>query len=398
MRTAPNRFVFSLLCTGLPLWTACGASEQRADSDPPATVENPRPETDLSTLRLTSDAERRLGITLGTVDVRPVGRYRTLGGELVTPQGGAITVSAPVAGTVIAGTLGILAAGFNVTANQEVFRLIALPTEDDLLRIREDVQVREAQHANAQARAARARRLLEDSLGSLEAFEDAETKLRTAEATLRAAKARQDLLTQPGDSSTVDQLTPLSITSPITGRVRAVFAGPGQSVSSGAPLFEVVSMDPLWVKVPIYVGDELSFDTAAPAQIGRLGRSEDTFITGRPIQAPPSADPGASSIDFYYEVRNPRHQLRPGQRVGVTIRLRGTDTALTVPWSAILFDIHGNTWIYERVTDGTYVRRRVSVRYVADSLAVLDRGPPVETEVVITGAAELFGTEFGTGK
>jgi hypothetical protein len=45
-----------------------------------------------------------------------------------------------------------------------------------------------------------------------------------------------------------------------------------------------------------------------------------------------------------------------------------------------------------------YVRRRIELLHVLDGLAVLSRGPAVGTKVVIAGAAELFGTEFGVGK
>ena len=115
------------------------------------TIGSMRKEGNLTVQRIPG-AEHRLGITLGIVDLRPVGRHRTLGGELVAAQGGAITVSAPIAGTVIAGLSGIPAAGFNVTANQEIFRLVALPTERGLLRIREDVQVAGRVPAQSQRR------------------------------------------------------------------------------------------------------------------------------------------------------------------------------------------------------------------------------------------------------
>jgi len=69
-----------------------------------------------------------------------------------------------------------------------------------------------------------------------------------------------------------------------------------------------------------------------------------------------------------------------------------------VPWSAVVFDIHGGTWVYERTGDRSYARRRVVVRYVAGDAAVLESGPPPGTAVVTAGAAELFGTETGFSK
>ena len=47
-----------------------------------------------------------------------------------------------------------------------------------------------------------------------------------------------------------------------------------------------------------------------------------------------------------------------------------------MPWSAVVYDFHGGTWVYERTADRTYTRHRVVVRYVVDGIAVLDAGPP----------------------
>ncbi len=69
-----------------------------------------------------------------------------------------------------------------------------------------------------------------------------------------------------------------------------------------------------------------------------------------------------------------------------------------MPWSAVIHDIHGGTWVYERTGERTFVRRRVVVRFVTGPTAVLEGGPEVGTRVVTAGAAELFGTETGFSK
>ena len=72
-----------------------------AKSTPPATVANPAKEADLTTVTLTEKAEQRLGIRTVAVARRSVPRTRPVGGELIVPPGQALTVSAPVAGTVL---------------------------------------------------------------------------------------------------------------------------------------------------------------------------------------------------------------------------------------------------------------------------------------------------------
>jgi membrane fusion protein, heavy metal efflux system len=82
----------------------------------------------------------------------------------------------------------------------------------------------------------------------------------------------------------------------------------------------------------------------------------------------------------------------------VTLAERASEESLVVPWSAVTHDINGGAWVYENVAPQQYARRRVEVRRVVGSLAVLARGPAVGAKVVTAGVAELFGAEFGTGK
>ena len=69
-----------------------------------------------------------------------------------------------------------------------------------------------------------------------------------------------------------------------------------------------------------------------------------------------------------------------------------------MPYSSILYDMYGSTWVYQNTEPQVFVRRRVELRYVLDENAILSRGPAAGTKIVGAGAAELFGTEFGVGK
>lgn len=69
-----------------------------------------------------------------------------------------------------------------------------------------------------------------------------------------------------------------------------------------------------------------------------------------------------------------------------------------VPYSALIYDLHGETWVYTNPGPLTYVRESISVDYIDGDLAVLSKGPPSGTVVVTVGAPELYGTEFGVGE
>jgi hypothetical protein len=69
----------------------------------------------------------------------------------------------------------------------------------------------------------------------------------------------------------------------------------------------------------------------------------------------------------------------------------------TIPYAAVLYDEHGDTWAYTSPTPLTFIRKQIGVDYVSGDLAVLINGPPAGTRVVTIGAAELLGAELGVG-
>lgn len=69
-----------------------------------------------------------------------------------------------------------------------------------------------------------------------------------------------------------------------------------------------------------------------------------------------------------------------------------------VPYSALIYGLHGETWVYTNPESLTYVRDAISVNFIDGNLAVLSKGPPSGTAIVTVGAPELYGTEFGVGE
>ncbi len=241
----------------------------------------------------------------------------------------------------------------------------------------------------ATVRAGRAEQLLEAGAASERAVEDARAELAAAESGARA-------LAPAGDAGEGGVLV---LGSPGDGVMSTLRVAPGQSVAAATPLFDIVPRDALWVRVPLYAGDIASVDPSQSAIVRSLGTPPG--IPGRPAPAalgPPTADPVAATSDLYFAVANADGSLRPGERVEVELRLRQPEEARVVPFSAILYDINGGTWVYETPAPHVFVRRRVQVRRVDGSLAVLAGGPAPGTPVVSQGAAELFGTELGNGK
>ena len=380
--------------------SAFGCSKQSADSQkpaPPAKVENSVKEDDLTTITLSPEAEARLGISTAPVEYANVTQTRTFGGEVVLPPDSAVTVSAPIAGTVLAPASGRLpAAGITVSKGQPLLRLLPfLPPERDLrTQLEKDLADAQIRFASAKEKLVRAEQLLRDKAGSVKAVEQAQEEVALAESALKAAKERMERVLR----SPLDAETALTVISPEDGMVQKVHVGTRQKVAASTPLIEIASLSPIWVRVPVYVGDLASIDGRQSARVHALGASPgSSSVSARPIVAPPSASPNAATADLYFELPASA-AVRPGQKVGVTLRLLAGEESLAVPYAAVIHDVHGGEWVYENISPQHYVRRRVEVLRVTDSLAVLGRGPAQGAKVVVSGAAELFGTEFGAGK
>lgn len=392
----------------------------------PATVSRPFKEDQAATVILPADTEAKLALRTAPVVRKTMPRARVFGGEVIVPPGRSVVVSAPLAGILKAGTIPV--AGQSVRAGRPVLQLV--PVLDPVgranltaSRVDAEGQVKTAEEQLKLARITleRAKEVLAGGGGRQRDVDDANAAVKVAEQTHVAAVARRDLLAKVLGELDAGTATPLAIDAPADGVLRNVSALPGQTVPAGAPLFEVVNLDVVWVRVPVYVGDREQI-TDAIASVRPLAAPAGS--SGRlawAVAAPPAGNPLTGTVDLFFSMLNPDLNddrwravvgglgglsvapfagtpLSPGQRVAVSLAIKEPAEALTVPWSAVLYDFHGGTWVYVKIADRTYSRERVIVRHVTGDTAVLDDGPPPGKEVVTAAAAELFGTETGFSK
>jgi len=376
---------------------------------PAATVGTKVKEDELNIITTTPKAEEALKVATALVERKRVPRARAYGGEVVVPAGKTTLVSAPLAGLLKAPKEGVPQPGRIVKLGQPVFQLLPLLTPDvkanlaDLhLSLTGQVESARAQLSLASKNLERAKKL-SDSVMSKRELDNFQGQYESARATLEAAEARLKSLKNTIGEFEKGTAAPLTIDAPAEGLLRNVSAQPGQNVPGGAALFEIIDLTRVWIRVPVYVGDIADIAQGEPVAVGHLiGRPGESDRSAQPIAAPPSANPLANTVDMYYELENPVgdlvRALLPGQRVGVTIPLHSKEESLIVPWSAVIHDLNSGTWVFEKLGERRYARRRVVVRYVIDGLAVLASGPAVKTPVVTAGAAELWGVETGFSK
>lgn len=417
-----------------PGGTGSGASAAKGEA--PSKVTGGVKESELAKLVLTESAVKRLGVEAVKAERKPVPRALSYGGEVMIPPGRLLTVSSPFLGVVEAPpNAKIPQPGATVEQGQPIFlvRPILSPearaTLAPLLK-EADGQVKSAQEQLKIQKIAmqRAEELVKQKLMPQASLVDAKANLDVAETALHAAEARRDeILKIAGDPNAGAGMTTLTFRAPVKGILQNVHAQVGQPVPSGALLFAVAELDPIWVRVPVYVGDlnrlalgetagvgTLADPPAVNVKVGEgesLAKNQDPALRGllgaapganvrlaRPVTAPPSGDPLAATVNLFYEVDNKGHSFRPGQRVGVALPLKGDEESLAVPRSALIRDALGGTWVYEEIAANTYTRRRVSVDRVVGDIAALTGGLKPDAKVVSVAAAELYGAEFGGQK
>lgn len=315
----------------LPLALAGCGSEPSKPPIPAAHAETIAHETELLKLNLTPQAQQRLGIALARVGGGSTSATREVAGEIVVPPTSANGV--PVSSTTNLQQIGSQQAA----ADAELAR------------------------ATAQARLARialnrADALVREEAGSVRGRDEAAAALAAAQAALGAARQQRQLL------------------------------GPAVASLGSQPV--------LWVRASVFGSDIGNVRRDGAATIRTLGDGG-APRSARPVQAPPSANTNAGTVDLYFAVNNRDRAFRVGQRVAVDLPLAGQTEGLSVPSAAILRDIYGGEWVYQKTAPNTFVRQRVEVASESGGRALLARGLMAGAQVVTDGAAELFGTEFG---
>jgi membrane fusion protein, multidrug efflux system len=316
--------------------SACGAGSgpaapKPAAPQPAAHAEPVAHETELLRLTLDPKAEARLGIAVATIGAGTATAMRETSGEIVAPAGS-----------------GGLPAGSTTNLAQLATQQVAADGEV----ARANAQVRLARIALARAEA-----LVREEAGSLRARDEAAAALATAAAAAETARQQRRTL--------------------------------------GPPIAALGSQPRLWVRVMVPATEIAALARDRAVQVRALG--EDASARwATPISAPPSANAMAGTIDLYYALDNRDRHWRIGQRVAVSLPAAGgPQQGLAVPKAAILRDIYGGEWVYQRTAANTYVRRRIEIASSEGDSALVTRGLTPGDKVVTDGAAELFGTEFG---
>ena len=114
----------------------------------------------------------------------------------------------------------------------------------------------------------------------------------------------------------------------------------------------------------------------------------------RPLPAPD----GVLANGLYFEPINGDTVMKLGQQVFVRVENEeGGDKATVIPYSSVIYDVAGDSWLYTNPEPLVFVRHKISIDRILGNVVVLKDGPVAGTKIVSVGAAELMGVEQKVG-
>ena len=213
------------------------------------------------------------------------------------------------------------------------------------VRVDETAVVRQALATLEEARAngTRMEKLAGEGLAPQADLDSARAVLVRAEASLESAREevrlRQAQLRQRESELEIAQqrLADTTIRSPLDGFVQARRASRGEYLAAGAPVAEVVRVDPLRLRLAVPEREAVDLKAGQPVLVrvsGRAGAAERVEHTGVVARLAPSLDAQSRSLLIEADIRNDG-ALRPGNFVQARI-VTGKRDVLAVPKSAIV--------------------------------------------------------------
>jgi len=183
------------------------------------------------------------------------------------------------------------------------------------------------------------------------------------------------------------QLSYSEIRSPINGVVTDRPLYPGEMASTGSPLLTVMDISSVIAKAHIPQSD------AAALKVGDKGTMTvpgiEIPVDGKVTVVSPALDPNSTTVEVWFEAKNPKRELKPGTSVQVSMTAQTAKDALVVPSSAILTAPDGSTTIMLAGTDGRAHQQTVKLGIRnSDDVQVLE-GVSANDKVVSNGAYGL---------
>jgi multidrug efflux pump subunit AcrA (membrane-fusion protein) len=183
------------------------------------------------------------------------------------------------------------------------------------------------------------------------------------------------------------QLSYSEIRSPIDGVVTDRPLYPGEMAAAGIALLTVMDISSVIAKAHIPQND------AAVLKVGDQGTMTvpgiEEPIEGKVTVVSPALDPNSTTVEVWLEAKNPKHALKPGTSVQLSLTAQTVKDALVVPSSSVITAPDGTTAVMLAGADGRAHQKAVKLGIRnGDDVQILE-GVTASDKVVASGAYGL---------
>ena len=183
------------------------------------------------------------------------------------------------------------------------------------------------------------------------------------------------------------QLSYSEIRSPIHGVITDRPLYPGEMATAGTSLLTVMDISSVIAKAHI------PQDQAAALNVGDNGTMTvsgmEEPIKGKVTVVSPALDPNSTTVEVWFEAKNPRQELKPGTSVHLSLTAQTVKDALVVPASSILTAPDGSKTVMLAGSDGLAHQQSVKVGIRNGDDVQIVEGVKEGDKVVSTGAYGL---------
>lgn len=177
--------------------------------------------------------------------------------------------------------------------------------------------------------------------------------------------------------------------SPKAGYVSAVKVTEGMYVEEGGALFEIISLNQVWVEAQVYSNEIEKANESKEFDIFSDSNPEKTY-TGRLVYNNPAIEEGKRVHLLRIGINNADGKLVPGMAVYVSPR-KSTKPVLAIPKSAVLSEKMKTVWVlaHENTFEQRMVETGAENNFWVEITSGLQQG-----EVVVTEGGYLINSEF----
>lgn len=181
------------------------------------------------------------------------------------------------------------------------------------------------------------------------------------------------------------RLADTRLLAPLSGVVARRAIQPGETAAPGQPVFTIVDVDPVRVRIGVPEAEVAAVRVGQRADV-RLPALPGERFAGRVTLVGIAADPTTRSYAVEVSVPNPAQRLKVGMVAEASVYGEQLASAITVPATAVVRDADGATLVYVLDTaDSTVRARRVEAGAAREDAVEITSGLTVGEPVVVAG-------------